>query len=509
MKNKLFISGIILTMLLLLNELAIPQSMNPAVTIATSNHHLATAYNNGRRLVRDSQDHRYVVYQDVGGDLPIICLVHSADGKAWSQPDTLADGAFPSLAIDQTDRLFLVWQAADTSGIYFTYRNDSGMSWQTPYREISQVSAERTQFPVIEAGYRRIHIAWQQDFYLQPWRCVQGIFYSFIALDSLESSFARPSNISCSEHDSKFPSIAHNLAFEEGNLHAVWYDSTSTDSSMMTMIMYRAVDETLGVWNPPLSSNPSFLSENCGVDGVHPAVSVGFGDFAHVVWGTLERDRFFSYFFEIEGLQYLNPYEIQDDADPFICVDDVYIHTSSIVWTNRDQIFYSQIFFPQNYLTFPVILSDVPQSKKFHPGVCYKHFNQDSLDVVWSEGNNAPYKIMYRRMKKNYSYQEVEHTEAENQLPQKLILKPNYPNPFNSFTTIRYDLPRSGFVTLEIYNFLGQKLRTLVAEDQKQGEYQINWDGHDEWGNLLPSGIYLSQLRADHQIFVRKIALIK
>jgi hypothetical protein len=197
------------------------------------------------------------------------------------------------------------------------------------------------------------------------------------------------------------------------------------------------------------------------------------------------------------------------DADPFICVDDVYIQTSSMVWTDKDQVFYSQIFFPQNYLTFPVILSDVAQSTKFHPGVCYKHFNRDSLDVVWTEGNSPPYKIMYRRVKKNYSYQQVERKESENQLPQKLILKQNYPNPFNSATTIRYDLSKACFVTLEIYNLLGQKLRTVVAEDQKQGEYQINWNGHNDNGNLLPSGIYLCQLKADHQIFVRKIALIK
>lgn len=509
MKNKLVISGIILTMLLLMNKLAIPQSMNPAVTIATSNHPLATAYNNGRRMVRDSQDHRYVVYQDLQGDTPIICLVHSTNGKIWSPPDTLAEGAFPSLAIDQTNRLFLVWQSYDTSGILFTYSQDAAATWQTPYRKVSQVDSERTQYPVIEAGQRRLHIAWQQDFYLQPWLCVQEIFYSYIALDSLESSFARPITISPLEHDSKFPSIAHNLAFEEGSLHLVWYDSTSTGSSIMTMILHREVDETLGIWQPPLASEPWFLSENCGMDGFHPAISVGVGDFAHVVWGHCQQDRFHSFLFDPYSFYPGPAVEIRTTADPFIGVDDVYLKSSALVWASNDEIYYAQSrdarLISNNYIL--VSQADDVQSK--FPGVCYKHFDRDSLDVVWTDGNSAPYKIMYRRLEKVYGYQQVEPDETENQIPQKLTLKPNFPNPFNSVTTIRYDLPQSCFVTLEIYNLLGQKVRTLVAETRVPGEYKINWDGHDAGGNLLPSGIYLSQLKANNQILVRKIALIK
>ncbi len=96
------------------------QACSSPISIAASHHPLATADNNGRRMVRDGQDRRDVVYQDLRGDRPIICFVHSGDGKVWSQPDTLFEGAFPSLAIDRSDRLFLVWQAADASGIYFT-----------------------------------------------------------------------------------------------------------------------------------------------------------------------------------------------------------------------------------------------------------------------------------------------------------------------------------------------------------------------------------------------------
>jgi hypothetical protein len=479
-----------------------------SIQIATTRHPLATAYNNGRRMVRDSKDHRYVVYQDIRGDLPIICLIHSANGKFWSQPDTLAQGAFPSLAIDQADRLFLVWQAADTSDIYFTYSKDSAASWNTPYIKISQVNSEKTQFPVIEVGYRRIHVAWQQND-VQMGRWVQEIFWNSLALDSLESSFATPINVSHTAADSKFPSMAHNLGFQEGKLHLVWYDSTSIDSSIMAIIMYRAVDESLTIWDPSFSHNAHILSNNKCPKSIHPAFSVGFHEFVHVVWGTLEQNRFFSHFFEIEDLAFLNPAEIQTNAEPYICVDDVYLHTSSIVWTNNDQIFYGQIFFPQNYLTNPTSLSEANQSKKFHPSVCYKNFRYDSLDAVWTEGNAPPYNIIYRRIEKNYGAQAVEQNDNNPQFSKKFVLKQNCPNPFNSITTIEYEIPQMDLITIEIFDLLGQKIRTLVKQHQSVGVHLVLWDGYDDQGKLSTTGIYLCRLLVGKQQSVQKIAFIK
>ncbi|MDZ7319047.1 MAG: T9SS type A sorting domain-containing protein [candidate division KSB1 bacterium] len=483
-------------------------AQHAATVVSSSRTPMATAYNSGRRLVRDSQDHRYVVYQDLRGDLPIICFATSANGKIWSIPDTLAPGAFPSLAIDQADRLYLVWQAFDASGIYFTYSNDSGKSWKFPLWMLSQAGSGKTRFPVVEAGRRRVHFAWQQE-EMQMGHQRQQIFYTSMALDSLDSFGPAPMNVSQTQADAKFPSMAHNLAFDEGRLHLVWYDSTNTDNSTMTSIMYRAVDETLGVWQPPLSTSPSLLSDNCGGDCVHPAVSVGFSEFAHVVWGHSQRDRFHSFLIDPYSFSHTHPVEIRTQADPFICIDDVYLKSSALVWGAENEIYYVQSRDGIPISNDFILLSQPDEISSKYPSVCYKHFDPDSLDVVWTEGNIPPYRIMYCRMKKTYGYQEVGRNETENQLPQQLMLRQNYPNPFNVATTIRYDLPRSSFVTLEIYNFLSQKVRTLVAENQLTGEYQINWDGHDDSGNLVPSGIYLCQLKGDHQILTRKIVLIK
>jgi len=68
-------------------------------------------------------------------------------------------------------------------------------------------------------------------------------------------------------------------------------------------------------------------------------------------------------------------------------------------------------------------------------------------------------------------------------------LSQNYPNPFNPSTTIHYVLPRSGLVTLKIFNAAGQELATLVNQPQAAGEHTLQWHAEN-----LPSGIYFYRL---------------
>jgi len=83
-------------------------------------------------------------------------------------------------------------------------------------------------------------------------------------------------------------------------------------------------------------------------------------------------------------------------------------------------------------------------------------------------------------------------------LPTHLSLFQNYPNPFNSSTLIRYHLSaprgRQLAATLKVYNILGQEVRTLMDERQPSGGYQVLWDGRDNRGKNIPSGIYLYRL---------------
>jgi len=85
----------------------------------------------------------------------------------------------------------------------------------------------------------------------------------------------------------------------------------------------------------------------------------------------------------------------------------------------------------------------------------------------------------------------------------------NYPNPFNQETTIRYSLSQSAYLSLEIINTSGQKITTLIQGEIQAGLHQIKWDGKNEAGLPLASGIYLVSLKAESLSLVQRTLLIK
>jgi hypothetical protein len=96
-------------------------------------------------------------------------------------------------------------------------------------------------------------------------------------------------------------------------------------------------------------------------------------------------------------------------------------------------------------------------------------------------------------------------------LPDEFSLGTNYPNPFNPTTTIEYAIPAdgAGLVELVIYNMNGQKVRTLVSETQDAGYYNVVWDGRNDVGELVSSGIYVYQIVSGSFTKNHKMTFIK
>ncbi|MBL7959831.1 T9SS type A sorting domain-containing protein [bacterium] len=93
--------------------------------------------------------------------------------------------------------------------------------------------------------------------------------------------------------------------------------------------------------------------------------------------------------------------------------------------------------------------------------------------------------------------------------PSSIFLYSNYPNPFNPETTIKYDLDRETVVSLKIYNLLGQEVRQLFHGKQGAGQQRVLWDGRDERGKELASGIYIYRLDAGKVSKTKKMILVK
>jgi hypothetical protein len=85
---------------------------------------------------------------------------------------------------------------------------------------------------------------------------------------------------------------------------------------------------------------------------------------------------------------------------------------------------------------------------------------------------------------------------AGDALPTEYALYQNYPNPFNPATSIKFALPQESRVNIEIYNVIGQRVRTLLNENLKAGYHSVEWIGRDDFGRLLGSGVYLLRLSA-------------
>ncbi|MFQ5632628.1 MAG: T9SS type A sorting domain-containing protein, partial [bacterium] len=94
-------------------------------------------------------------------------------------------------------------------------------------------------------------------------------------------------------------------------------------------------------------------------------------------------------------------------------------------------------------------------------------------------------------------------------LPDSYLLHQNFPNPFNPQTTIKYQLKHTSDVRLEIYNLLGQRVITLVDEQQPAGFYAVQWSGQDALYREIASGVYLYRLQAGEFTSVRKLTLLR
>jgi hypothetical protein len=93
--------------------------------------------------------------------------------------------------------------------------------------------------------------------------------------------------------------------------------------------------------------------------------------------------------------------------------------------------------------------------------------------------------------------------------PSEFSLSQNYPNPFNPVTNIRFTVIKTSQVKLEVFNIVGQKVKTLVNEEMQPGIYSADWEGKDESGNFVSSGIYFYRMQADQFTDMKKMVLVK
>ena len=132
-------------------------------------------------------------------------------------------------------------------------------------------------------------------------------------------------------------------------------------------------------------------------------------------------------------------------------------------------------------------------------------FNDESTNDYWNIDPNINNGYPFL----DEPYVEVNDDENIPEVPEISTLNGNYPNPFNPETTISYSLAETGRVNIVVYNIKGQKVTTIVNEQQEKGNHSVKWFGRDSNSKNVSSGVYFVRMKAGKDISTHKMLLLK
>ncbi len=142
---------------------------------------------------------------------------------------------------------------------------------------------------------------------------------------------------------------------------------------------------------------------------------------------------------------------------------------------------------------------NVPQNADERPrGIAFSNDGTTAYVVIFGTGEYPPVQVF------NNPEHKVTGVRELSELPAGYTLSQNYPNPFNPTTMIKFSVPETGFVTLKVYNTLGQEVATLVNEEKRAGSYEVDFNASN-----LASGVYMYTLSAGKVTLSKKMLLVK
>ncbi|OUX31558.1 MAG: hypothetical protein CBE24_04955, partial [bacterium TMED264] len=194
------------------------------------------------------------------------------------------------------------------------------------------------------------------------------------------------------------------------------------------------------------------------------------------------------------GVEYLNPDMVSVDADGL-----------PVASVHADNIHVMNPIPPQTPLqpTLGDIAEEAMMDLVTHLTVHWDVHSYDGWESTTSA--NGPFHFTVDMSGYVSEYLSAE----ESNLPDVFALHNNYPNPFNPVTNITYDVPEVADVKLEIFNVMGQKVRTLASGSHQPGRYRVVWNATNDFGAGLSSGMYIYKIQAGDFISVKKLVLMK
>ncbi|MFH2034812.1 MAG: T9SS type A sorting domain-containing protein, partial [Candidatus Zixiibacteriota bacterium] len=291
-----------------------------------------------------------------------------------------------------------------------------------------------------------------------------------------------------------------NLSVSPGNIFVIgWIARDAAGGPMAVVARYNASGAFINRF--------TYTSPIGGVDISDIAIAIDNSEHIYLLWEGSDSRLYFSRC-SSTGLIDINGSMIEDvssaDFEPAITVDSdgnmilCYIRTSANIRRLYYQVFNTSLnAFLKSYAS-PLVVPFMGS-----PSIAVA--NHD-LYFVWVDPREDGMNIYSASITYTPSAMDDDKNIV---IPDNFSLEQNFPNPFNPSTTIRFNLPHLSKVNLSIYNLLGEKVMTLIDREMTAGVHSISWNGEDENGIKIGSGIYFYRLNSGQYEQSRKMILLK
>ncbi|MDI6766743.1 MAG: T9SS type A sorting domain-containing protein [Bacteroidota bacterium] len=442
------------------------------------------------------------------GNYDIYCQRYHSNGVAQGINTKVNDNVGttnnyrPSVAIDGNGNYVIVWTDGRNGNydIYCQCYNSNGIPQGSNIKVNDDIGLSEQVVPSVaidESG--NFVIAW-----MDGRNGNDDVYYQQYNSSGIKQGSNTKVNDDIGNEDQRYPSIAMN---GNGNFVIGWEDARDHNFD----IYYQRYD-SIGV----IQGSNTKANDDVGTAHQFDASIAmdGSGNFV-IVWddrrnGDLDPDIYYQRYNLSGILQGSNVKVNGGGGDSVQAVPSIAIDVDGnfvVVWEDRIDSINTDII-GQRYYTDGTareanyrIVADGPNPGEKGPAVSA---NNSNIIFTWTDNRRSKGLDIYAKIV-GWDWDGVKSILQDgNTLPKEYTLEQNYPNPFNPFTNIRFQIKDYGFVSLKIFNLLGQEVATLVSEKLQPGEYQKQWNATG-----MPSGVYYYQLRAGNYVETMKLVLLR